>query len=125
MLGELDTRVLLEQYGASSVDAQRVASGWSGDSWQLVETDGHSGIAVKSSWDSAASAAAFFSTYAKGLRTRFGSAAIDASTPTHEALTTPDHATDVSLTGQTVLAVIATDRDTAEAMVAAVTSSDP
>ena len=49
VLGELDTRVLLEQWHATHNEAARVASGWSGDRWQLVEKNGQAAIVVKSS----------------------------------------------------------------------------
>jgi len=125
VLGELDTRVLLEEWGTSHGDAARVAAGWSGDQWQLVEKDGRSAIVLKSTWDSPAAASDFFSAYASGLRNRFDSATPEESSSTRQALTTPVAATDLRLAGNDVLTVIAFDRDTASAIVAAVTSQTP
>jgi hypothetical protein len=71
VLGELDARVLLEQWGSSHSEAVRVASGWSGDQWQLVEKDGHTAMLFKSTWETLEAADAFFSAYARGLRYRF------------------------------------------------------
>jgi hypothetical protein len=123
VLGELDTRTLLEQWGSNHTDAIRVASGWSGDQWQLVEKDGHPAIVVKSTWESPAAADDFFSAYAHGLRTRFDSATTEESSNARQALTTPTAATDLRLQGSDVLAVIAFDRETANAIVDAVTAS--
>jgi hypothetical protein len=123
VLGELDTRVLLEQWGSDHADAVRIASGWTGDHWQLIDKDGRSAIVFKSTWESAAAASDFFSAYARGLRTRFDSATTDDSSRTHQALTTPVAATDLQLQGSDVLLVIAFDRDTANAIDSAFTSS--
>jgi len=123
VLGELDTRVLLEQWGANHSDATRVAAGWSGDQWQLVEKDGRSAIVVKSTWETPAAASEFFSSYARGLRYRFDSATTEESSTTRQALTTPVAATDLRLQGSDVLTVIAFDRETANAIVDAVTAS--
>ena len=125
MLGELDTRVLLEQWGSDHSDAVRVAAGWAGDSWQLVEKDGRAAIVLKSTWESPDAARNFFSAYARGLRTRFDAAMTEESSATRQALTTPVAATDLQLQGNNVLAVVAFDRDTASAIVNAVTTSAP
>jgi len=123
VLGELDTRVLLEQWGSNHGEAVRVASGWSGDQWQLVDKDGRSALVVKSTWASPDAAGEFFSAYSRGLRSRFDSATIEESSATRQALTTPSAATDLQLQGSDVLTVIAFDRDTASAIVDAVTAS--
>jgi hypothetical protein len=123
VLGELETRVLLEQWGSNHSDAIRVASGWSGDQWQLVEKDGRSAMVVKSTWETPAAARDFFSSYSRGLRNRFDSATTEESSPTRQALTTPVAATDLRLQGSDVLTVIAFDRDTANAIVEALTAS--
>jgi hypothetical protein len=125
VLGELDTRVLLEQWGADHSDAARVGAGWAGDHWQLVEKDGRAAIVIKSTWESPDAARNFLSAYARGLRTRFDAAITDESSATRQALTTPVAATDMQLQGSDVLAVIAFDRDTASAIVNAVTPSAP
>jgi hypothetical protein len=121
VLGELDTRVLLEQWGTGRIEAGRVAAGWSGDRWQLVESDGHDTLALKSTWESPAAASDFFDAYTHGLRGRFDNAETEATSGTRQALTTPGTATDVRLQGSDVLVVIAFDRQTANAVVEAVT----
>jgi hypothetical protein len=125
VLGELDTRVLLEQWGTDHTEAVRVAAGWSGDRWQVVDRDGRSAIVVKSTWETPAAARDFFSSYARGLRTRFDAATVDESSATRQALTTPVAATDLQLHGNDVLAVIAFDRESANAIVGAVSASSP
>jgi hypothetical protein len=120
VLGELDTRVLLEQWGAARRDAASIAAGWTGDRWQLVESaDGRRGMALKFSWESPEAAGAFFGAYTSGLRTRFAGAGVEASSPTREALAGTPYVTDVMLQDGQVLAVIASDRDTANAIAAA------
>ena len=111
VLGELDSRIVLEQWGTDHSEAIRVASGWSGDQWQLVEKDGRSAIVVKSTWETADAARAYFSAYARGLRTRFDSAMVEESSTSRQALTTPVAATDLRVQGNEVLTVIAFDRE--------------
>jgi hypothetical protein len=125
VLGELDTRVLLEQWGSDRPDAARVAAGWAGDRWQLVEKDGRSAIVVKSTWESADAARSFFGAYSRGLRMRFDSAMTEEASSTRQALWTPVTATDVRLQGSDVLGVIAFDRESASALVDAATSFVP
>ena len=122
VLGELDTRVLLEQWGLPRVEASRVAAGWSGDRWTLVSRNGQSAIAVKSTWASATAASDFFTAYTRGLARRFSDAVVVDSSTTRQALTSTSNATDVRLDGSDIVVVIATDRDTASAVAAAITS---
>lgn len=116
VLGELDTRVLLEQAETPHGQAADVAAGWAGDSWQLVEHDGRSALVLRSVWESEDGARAFFSEYARGLRMRFDAAMTDESTPQRQALTTPTLATDVRVSGNQVRVVLAPDRDTANVL---------
>src|SRR5207237_9870868 len=101
----------------------RTAAGWAGDQWQLVEKEGRSAIVVKSTWETPEAAKAFYSAYTRGLRARFDSAMVEESSSTRQALTTPVTATDVRLLGSDVFTVIAFDRESAAAIVAAVTPS--
>src|SRR5712691_5250801 len=123
VLGELDTRIVLEQWGTDHSAAIRTASGWSGDQWQLVEKEGRSAIVLKSTWETPEAAKAFYSSYTRGLRTRFDSAMVEESTSSRQALSTPVTATDVRLQGSDVMTVIAFDRESAAAIVDAVTTS--
>jgi hypothetical protein len=125
VLGELDTRVLLQQWGTPSLDANRIAAGWVGDHWQLVERDGHAAIVLRSIWGSPGAAADFFSTYTAGLRTRFPDANVEEPSDTRQALTTADYATDVRLLVSEVLVVIGPDRAASDAIASLATSSAP
>jgi hypothetical protein len=125
VLGELDTRILLQQWGTPSFEASRVAAGWAGDRWQLVERGGRAAIELKSTWTSATAASDFYSAYTRGLQQRFAGATVEESSDARQALTTADYATDVRLLGSDVLAVIGPDRDTTLAIVGLLTSSAP
>lgn len=122
ILGEFELRSVLQQYG-DRAEAASVASHWSGDTWDLLEKDGHTALAWKTAWDSPEAAAAFFDTYGRGLRARFGSATVDVSDDQRQALSTDSVATELRLADRAVLAVIAADRATALAIVAAANGS--
>ena len=125
VLGELDTRIVLEQWGTDHSKAASTASGWSGDQWQVVEQGGRSAIVVKSAWETPEAAQAFFDVYSRGLRARFDSAMVEESSSTRQALSTPLAATDLRLQDSTVLTVIAFDRQSANAIVGAATTAAP
>jgi len=122
VLGELDLRVLLEQYG-DRPEASRVASGWAGDRWLLLEKDGRSTLVLKTNWQSETQANAFFSAYKRGLRARFPTALTEEDSEVRQALTGPITATDVRILGSDVLAVISFDRASANDVLGALTSA--
>lgn len=122
VLGELDTRVLLEQYG-DNLEARQVAAGWNGDRWQYVETGGQWAIVLASSWESDRAAAQFFDAYGRGLQTRFSDAVVDVASDREMALTSATAAADLRLSGHSTLAVIASDRATANAVLSALGSA--
>jgi len=124
VLGELDLRVLLEQYG-DRLEAGSVAAGWSGDRWQLLEKDGLDTMVLKTNWESEAAASAFFSAYKRGLRARFPTAATDEDSAARQALSTPTAATDLRRSGRDVMAVIGFDRGTVDTVIAALPPSAP
>ena len=121
VLGELDTRVLLEQWNTPHNEAVRIAGGWSGDRWQMVESGAGAAIVVKSTWDTPTGASDFFSAYTRGLRARFADANVDDASSAREALATPTTATDVRVQSNDVMIVIAPNRDIASAIVATLT----
>lgn len=118
-LGELDTRILLEQYGDRTT-ASRAASGWGGDRWQLLEKDGQQAIAWKTTWDTDNDAREFFDAYAQGLRQRFPGARQEEASAARQALTAAGNATELRRNGRDVLAVISFDRPTADQITATV-----
>lgn len=117
VLGELDTRVLLEQGGTDHVVASQVASGWTGDAWQLLARDGQASLVLKTVWESDEAATAFFREYGQGLHARYPAATTDESSARRLALSAADNVTDLRLSGKETRLVIAPDRDTADLLV--------
>lgn len=72
-LGELDWRVLFEQYTDAHTGI-RVGTGWGGDRFQLFrrDRDGAALLAGQTAWDSETDASEFFDAYAVMARSRFG-----------------------------------------------------
>ena len=122
VFGELDLRLLLEQY-TDPTRAARGAAGWGGDRWVLLEKDGRQAVVLKTVWDTDNDARKFFDTYALALRNRFTTAKQEESSASRQALTATTAATELRRDGQSVLAVISFDRPSAEAIVAAVSPS--
>ena len=119
------TRACCSSNGAATTRRRlAIASGWSGDHWQLVEKDGRSAIVAQVDLGIACRGQRFL----QRLRPRPACTRSTRRPPksrraTRQALTTPVAATDLRVQGSDVLAVIAFDRDTANAIVDAVTSS--
>jgi hypothetical protein len=119
VMGELGLRTLIQQYGDRG-EADQVTSHWSGDRWALLDHAGQTVVVMKTVWDSPTAAQAFFDAYGRGLRARFRQATVDVAEDQRQALSQDGAATELRLSGQTVLAVIAADRGTAVGVVAAV-----
>ncbi|HZS02127.1 MAG TPA: hypothetical protein VFE37_25640 [Chloroflexota bacterium] len=74
VLGELDHRLLLQQYVEAAV-AARAAEGWAGGSYALYESDrGELAVLVRTRWDDAAEAAEWQDAYALAAQKRYGDA---------------------------------------------------
>ena len=97
MLGELDTRVLLEQH-LDRAEAAGLAAGWSGDRWELIENQGRTLLVSRWSWETSDAAQRFADAYRSALGMR------------------PDWATALWVDGQDVVAVVAPDADAASAV---------
>jgi hypothetical protein len=119
VLGELDLRLVLSQL-TDSTRGVRGASGWAGDRWQLLEKDGRQALVIKSVWDSDNEARTFLGTFGLAMKNRFAGAKEEEASTTRQALTAATAATEVRRDGATVVAVIAFDRPTAEAIATAV-----
>jgi hypothetical protein len=119
ILGELDLRLILTQL-TDSTRGVRGASGWAGDRWQLLEKEGRQALVIKSVWDSDNDARTFFETFALAMRNRFSGAREEEASTARQALTASTAATEVRRNAATVVAVIAFDRPTAEAIADAV-----
>jgi hypothetical protein len=122
VLGELDLRVLLEQYG-DRPEAARVAAGWAGDRWLLLEKEGRTTLVLKTTWQSDTQATSFFSAYKRGLRNRFSSALTEEDSEVRQALTGPVVATDLRILGRDVVTVLSFDRASANAVLGALTAT--
>jgi hypothetical protein len=115
VLGELDLRLILSQL-TDSTQGVHGSNGWAGDRWELLEKDGRQALAIKSVWDTDTAAANFFDTFAQAMKNRFFKATVEEDSDSRKALTAETAATDVRRNGSTVLAVIAPDRATADAI---------
>lgn len=70
-LGELDLRILVQQY-TDGATGNRAGTGWGGDRYRLVEReDGQLSFALKTTWDTPNDANEFFDGLTKSLRQRF------------------------------------------------------
>ena len=107
-LGELDVRILVEQY-TDRQTAERAAAGWAGDRYALLEdAAGRSAVAIKTTWDSPEDASKFFKAYSQAIRNRLGSQARQlASEPARLALAGTAVAAEAELQNREVLLVIA------------------
>ena len=75
VLGELDLKLVLQQYSESTA-AEQGAAGWGGDRYALLErADGARLLVVRTVWDDEAEAGQFFAAYAATVQRRFGEAA--------------------------------------------------
>jgi hypothetical protein len=119
VLGELDLRLVITQL-VDSTTGVRGASGWAGDRWELLEHNGHQALAIKSVWDSDASARTFFEAFSQAMQNRFFGAQIEEASPARQALTVTNAATDIRINASTVVVVISFDRSTADAIAAAI-----
>ncbi len=70
-LGELDLRILLEQYLDHSI-AEQAADGWAGDRYQLLRRDADGAVvfAMSTTWDTARDAREFFVAYQQAVAAR-------------------------------------------------------
>jgi hypothetical protein len=118
VFGELDFRLILTQL-TDSTSGVRGASGWAGDRWALLEKGGRQALVSKSVWDSDADAALFLQTFGQAMQNRYFGAHVEEASATRQALTAAQTATEVRRDGRTVIAVIAFDRPTAEAIAGA------
>jgi hypothetical protein len=78
-LGELDLRILIEQFTDRNT-GNRAAAGWGGDRYRLVERgDGQLGLILQTAWDTQNDADEFATALSQGLRKRFGVSNTDTS----------------------------------------------
>ncbi|HLH22700.1 MAG TPA: hypothetical protein VK066_09265 [Chloroflexota bacterium] len=110
VLGELDHRLILQQYVDAAV-AARAAEGWAGSSYAQYESDrGEVAVVVRTRWDSPAEAAAWQDAYTQAAQRRYGDGLVAEPAPAGQRLwRTPDGALLLGGDGaETVLAVAPT-----------------
>jgi hypothetical protein len=120
-LGEMAIRLMLTEYTDAN-RAARAAAGWGGDRWALLEKDGRQALVLESVWDTPTDAREFFDTQGLAFKSRFSGAKQDEASETRQALTAATNATDLRISGSRVQVVIAFDRASADAIVAALPS---
>lgn len=113
-LGELDVRILLQQYTDLST-ASQAAAGWRGDRYHLLEgPNGQLAIALLTLWNTSQDADEFFAAYVRSARARFRAGQELPSSSSRFLLSASDYTTLVQKSGQYVAITIAPDRATAE-----------
>lgn len=110
VLGELDLRILVEQFTDSAL-AERAAAGWGGDRYALLQSDdGRAAVVVKTVWDTPLDAQEFFDAYQLALRNRYGAATRSVLGGSDRLVIAGDgFAASTALRGQEVLIVLAPD----------------
>jgi hypothetical protein len=113
VLGELDVRILLQQF-SDPPSAAAGAAGWGGGRYALLEhANGAPALAVRLLWDDAAEADEFLALYTASLERRFGARLPISAEPAFIA-TPVGRAMSVSRNGSSVDILIATDRPAVE-----------
>jgi hypothetical protein len=110
VLGELDHRLILQQYVDSAV-AARAAEGWAGNAFALYESDrGEVAVLVRTRWDNPTEATEWQDAYAQAAQRRYGDGLAPQAAPAGQRLWgTPDGALLLGGDGaETVLAVAPT-----------------
>jgi DNA-binding transcriptional MerR regulator len=94
-LGELDTRILIQQY-VNPPTAQAAAAGWGGDRFQTFrrDNDGALFLGMRTAWDTQADAVEFFNAYQRVAAGRHGPALQTISIPPPAAPSTARAADD-------------------------------
>jgi hypothetical protein len=80
MVGELDHRILVEQY-AGRAEAAAIAPQWRGGRFRLSEKGKQIVLSYSSAWEDAGAARRYFEAYRKVLQGKWKSMAIDSETP--------------------------------------------
>ena len=126
VLGELDVRILLEQFLDPSV-AARGAEGWGGDRFALLENAaGQNALLLNTVWDSNDEAGEFFNDYVDTVTARYGTRARRTEeVPSKVAWTTPNGSLLVQKWGPRVVIIFAPDSGTMNSLLAAVAPGAP
>jgi hypothetical protein len=119
-MGELELRILVEQFTDSSV-AGRAADGWGGDGFAILEgPDDRVAFVMDSAWDTERDAQEFQEAFALSLDRRFGTGRVTlADEPGRTLWGTPVGVIGVSRAGARLAVVYAPERSQTEAALAA------
>jgi heme-degrading monooxygenase HmoA len=124
VLGELDVRILLEQFLDPNV-AAKGAEGWGGDRFALLEdATGRDAVVVSTVWDSEAEAGEFFNDYADTVSRRYGQRASRVTdVPSKIAWATPNGSMLLEKWGPRVAIIIAPDERVMNTLLATIASA--
>ena len=119
VMGELELRILIEQFTDSSM-AARAAAGWGGDAFVVLEGPGeHVAWVMDSTWDSDEEAREFSDSFGFALQRRFGTSRVTLQEEGGKALwSTPVGVVGAARSGSHVAIVYAPDRAQSEAVLA-------
>jgi len=117
VLGELDLRVLIQQFG-NQIEAGTAAAGWGGDRYAILEDeDGRLVVALVTVWDTEPDAAEFFNAYLGTVVRRYVSTPIGAQyQPSLARWAVPEGMIQLLRTEDQVRLVFAPDVDTLDAV---------
>jgi hypothetical protein len=116
VLGELDHRVLVQQFLGRTAGAV-AAAGWAGNRYAVFARGTDSAVVVRTRWTTALEAAEWLEAYARAVQVRHGEAAV-ASDPSGDWLTwrTPDGLQAIRLANTTTDLLLAPDPATLRAL---------
>ncbi|MFN0070304.1 MAG: hypothetical protein ACKVVP_02295 [Chloroflexota bacterium] len=120
VMGELELRILIEQFTDSST-AARAAAGWGGDAFTVLEGPGsHVAWIMDSAWDTEMDAREFAETFGFSLERRFGTARVSlVEEPGRTLWSTPVGIVGVTRSAARVAVVYAPERAQSEAVLQA------
>jgi hypothetical protein len=124
VLGELDFRILLQQFSTLE-RAARGAEGWAGDRFALLESpNGTNALVIDSLWDSNDEAGEFFNHYVETVNRRYGRrASRTQDAPSSITWSTPNGALTIQNWGARVAIIMAPDARVLQALTAALTGA--
>jgi hypothetical protein len=126
VLGELDVRILLEQFLDRAV-ADKGAEGWGGDRYALLENaTGLDAVVISTIWDSDGEAGEFYNDYADTVGRRYGARARRVEdVPSRLVWATPNGSLLLQKWGPRLAIIMAPDAATMNLLVAAVGATAP
>lgn len=126
VLGELDLRILLEQF-SDPVTASQGAAGWGGDRFAVLESpSGQLAVVISTVWDNENEAGEFFNDYAATVARRYGRRAERIEdVPSKLRWQTPNGGLLLEKWGPRVAIIIAPDQGTVDTLLQAIAPGAP